>query len=142
MNKLNLLLWGNLVLALGVVNWITQEKEDLLQTVRVVLLQVGRYDPRSLMQGDYMQLQYPICQTIEKRLGPGPQPDGVVVLALDKNNIGTFRRLYEEGETLAEDEQLLGYKIPKSFEYVDAPLRDEAGKLRRGALRDARIAKP
>ncbi len=76
-----------------------------------MLLQVGRYDPRSLMQGDYMQLQYPICQTIEKRLGPGPQPDGVVVLALDKNNIGTFRRLYEEGETLAEDEQLLGYKV-------------------------------
>ena len=39
-------------------------------------------------------------------------------------------------------EQLLRYKIPRSFEYVDTPLRDEAGKLRRGALRDARIAKP
>ena len=37
--------------------------------------------------------------------------------------------------------QLARHKIPKSFEFVDAPLRDEAGKLRRQALRDARIAR-
>ena len=35
---------------------------------------------------------------------------------------------------------LARYKIPRSFEYVDTPLRDEAGKLRRSALRAARIA--
>ena len=33
---------------------------------------------------------------------------------------------------------LVRYKIPRSFEYVDEPLRDEAGKVRRSALRDAR----
>ena len=36
-------------------------------------------------------------------------------------------------------EHLVRYKIPKSFEAVDHPLRDEAGKLRRTALREARI---
>jgi bile acid-coenzyme A ligase len=36
-------------------------------------------------------------------------------------------------------EQLVKTKIPRSFEFVDTPLRDEAGKLRRSALRDARI---
>ena len=36
-------------------------------------------------------------------------------------------------------DQLLRYKAPRSFEFVDAPLRDEAGKLRRGALRAARL---
>lgn len=36
-------------------------------------------------------------------------------------------------------ERLARYKIPRSFEYVSAPLRDDAGKLRRSALREARI---
>jgi bile acid-coenzyme A ligase len=36
-------------------------------------------------------------------------------------------------------DQLVRYKIPRSFEWVDAPLRDDAGKLRRSALRDERL---
>ena len=78
MNKLNLLLGGNLVLVLGVVNWITQDKEDLLQNGRVVLLEVGKYDPRSLMQGDYMALRYLISRTILQRLGEAHQSPGTV----------------------------------------------------------------
>jgi bile acid-coenzyme A ligase len=38
-------------------------------------------------------------------------------------------------------EQLARYKIPRTFEFVAEPLRDEAGKLRRSALRAARIAR-
>ena len=34
---------------------------------------------------------------------------------------------------------LARFKIPRSFEYVDAPLRDDAGKVRRSALREARL---
>jgi len=37
-------------------------------------------------------------------------------------------------------EHLVVYKIPKSFEFVNEPLRDDAGKLRRSALRAARLA--
>jgi bile acid-coenzyme A ligase len=37
--------------------------------------------------------------------------------------------------------RLVRYKIPRSFEFVTEVLRDDAGKLRRSALRDARIAK-
>ena len=37
-------------------------------------------------------------------------------------------------------QRLVRYKIPRSFEFVDQPLRDEAGKLQRHALRSARIA--
>jgi bile acid-coenzyme A ligase len=33
--------------------------------------------------------------------------------------------------------QLVGYKCPASYEFVDRPLRDEAGKARRAALREA-----
>ena len=36
-------------------------------------------------------------------------------------------------------EQLARYKIPRSFEFVREPLRDDAGKVRRSALRKERI---
>ncbi|MBY8824947.1 AMP-binding protein [Sphingomonas colocasiae] len=36
--------------------------------------------------------------------------------------------------------RLAGYKCPESYETTDAPLRDEAGKVRRSALRDERLA--
>lgn len=36
-------------------------------------------------------------------------------------------------------EQLVGYKVPRSFEYVREPLRDDAGKVRRSALRAKRL---
>lgn len=37
-------------------------------------------------------------------------------------------------------ERLVVYKLPRTFEYVDEPLRDDAGKVRRHALRQERIA--
>lgn len=39
-------------------------------------------------------------------------------------------------------ERLVRYKIPKGFEYVAEPVRDDAGKVRRKALREARLAAP
>ena len=33
------------------------------------------------------------------------------------------------------------YKIPRTFEFVRTPLRDDAGKVRRSALREARVAR-
>jgi bile acid-coenzyme A ligase len=38
-------------------------------------------------------------------------------------------------------ERLVKYKVPRTFEWASEPLRDDAGKIRRSALRDARIAK-
>jgi bile acid-coenzyme A ligase len=37
-------------------------------------------------------------------------------------------------------ERLATYKLPRTVELVDAPLRDEAGKVRRSALRAERLA--
>jgi bile acid-coenzyme A ligase len=36
-------------------------------------------------------------------------------------------------------ERLTTYKLPRTIEFVDEPLRDEAGKVRRSTLRAARI---
>jgi len=52
------------------------------------------------------------------------QPDGVVTV----------------DDLLAHlNERLVRYKIPRSFEFVDEPLRDDAGKARRTAVRDAAV---
>lgn len=39
-------------------------------------------------------------------------------------------------------DRLVRYKIPRSFEYVDEPVRDDAGKVRRSALRADRSGNP
>jgi len=38
-------------------------------------------------------------------------------------------------------DRVAGYKVPKTVEIVDRPLRDEAGKARRTAVRDEIIAR-
>jgi bile acid-coenzyme A ligase len=38
-------------------------------------------------------------------------------------------------------ERLVIYKVPRTFEFVDFALRDDAGKVRRSALRAERIGK-
>jgi len=45
------------------------------------------------------------------------------------------------GEALAEflEQRLVRYKIPRSFEFTQEELRDEAGKVRRASLREARL---
>ena len=36
-------------------------------------------------------------------------------------------------------ERLVKYKVPRTIEWASEPLRDDAGKIRRSALRDARV---
>jgi bile acid-coenzyme A ligase len=38
-------------------------------------------------------------------------------------------------------ERLAEYKVPRGVEFVDTPLRDDAGKARRSAIRDEVIAR-
>ena len=50
------------------------------------------------------------------------------------------RAAVPESELLAFlAERLVRYKLPRTVEYVDGPLRDDAGKARRSALRDERL---
>ena len=58
---------------------------------------------------------------------PRSTPDGEIGLTADD----LHRHLAE---------RLVSYKRPRGIEFVDEPLRDDAGKVRRTQLRDARIA--
>lgn len=49
--------------------------------------------------------------------------------------------LDEAGVVAFLAERIAGYKLPRSVEFVDRPLRDDAGKARRSAVRDEVIAR-
>ena len=51
---------------LGAVNYKVQQFEDVLATGKPVVLKIAPVDPRSLMQGDYMVLNYAILSEIQQ----------------------------------------------------------------------------
>jgi bile acid-coenzyme A ligase len=80
--------------------------------------------------------------------------ESAVVIGLPDEDLGArahaIVKLPDPGQTHVSDTELrafLGaclarYKIPRSFEFVDEPLRDRAGKVRRAELREDRLAFP
>jgi uncharacterized membrane-anchored protein len=107
MRKGLVLLAGLVILAL--VNFGIYRRERLLTEGRIVLLRLAPVDPRSLMQGDYMRLNFEIAG---QAFGPAsaPKADGHIVVLLDPNGIGRFRRL-GEARRLAPGEVALRYRI-------------------------------
>lgn len=88
---------------------------------------------------------------IESALDSHPDVGSNAVIGLPDDDLGNRVHAivqlerHASGQTSAEDLRtylkcmLAGYKVPRSFEFVDEPLRDNAGKVRRSALRDQRI---
>ncbi|MET0144781.1 MAG: AMP-binding protein [Ilumatobacteraceae bacterium] len=83
---------------------------------------------------------------VEAALEQHPDVRTAVVVGLPDGDLGhRIHAIVEGSPTLTADalatfmaDRLVRYKIPRTFEVVDAPLRDEAGKVRRSVLRDAR----
>jgi bile acid-coenzyme A ligase len=69
-----------------------------------------------------------------------------VVIGLADDDLGQrIHAIVQADGDVGEDElrehmaaRLVSYKLPRSYEFVAEPLRDDAGKVRRAALRDAR----
>lgn len=100
----------NLVVFLGTAAWIVADKGDHLAHGRKLWLEVTKYDPRSLMQGDYMALRYPICGEIGAALARDASGDGQAVIRIDADGIGRFVRLHQ-GLALGPEEHLLYYRV-------------------------------
>jgi bile acid-coenzyme A ligase len=87
---------------------------------------------------------------IEAALEEHPAVHSAVVIGLPDDDLGSRpHAIVHAPEGVELDalrahlaERLVRYKIPRSFELVEAPLRDDAGKVRRAALRDARVTPP
>ena len=95
---------GVFVIALlGAVNYKVQQFEDVLATGKPVVLKIAPADPRSLMQGDYMVLNYAILSDLQQsqfssesnettgidELSPSGKK-AYILVHLDKNHVATL----------------------------------------------------
>ena len=111
--KRNLWIWIGLVCVLGGSGWGVWSNEQILAEGRIVLLELAPKDPRSLMQGDYMALNYAINNALRQ---DKVREDGYAVLRLDARQVATFLRVQSEtakdgAEALASDEILVRYRV-------------------------------
>lgn len=104
--QLALLLSGLAILA-GI-NATVWRYEHAMSSGEVVLLRLTPVDPRSLMQGDYMRLNYEIARELTSRDGQTTQNKGsdTLVIRLDAHQVAS---LVADGkpDRLASDERLL-----------------------------------
>lgn len=97
-----------LLLVLVAAGWSVLENERILADGQVVRLALAPVDPRSLMQGDYMALNY----AVQDRLRDSrPFEDGFVVVQVDARGVGTFVRTQPRAAPVSPDEVALRYRV-------------------------------
>lgn len=108
MRKMIAVFVGFIILA-GV-NYTIYSREQLLHDGQIVLLELAPVDPRSLMQGDYMALDFAINRTAFSTVPTEGLKDGNLVVSLDKNSVAHFKR-FADNTPVSDDEVLLRYRI-------------------------------
>lgn len=97
-----------LLLVLVAAGWSVLENERILADGQVVRLALAPVDPRSLMQGDYMALNY----AVQDRLRDSrPFEDGFVVVQVDARGVGAFVRTQPRAAPVSPDEVALRYRV-------------------------------
>ena len=88
---------------------------------------------------------------VEAALQEHPAISSCAVIGLPDADMGNVVHAIIEADAAAIDvtelrqflaERLVSYKLPRTFELVSEPLRNDAGKVRRSALREARLDRP
>ncbi|HKG06018.1 MAG TPA: GDYXXLXY domain-containing protein [Pedobacter sp.] len=96
----------NLLLLLGYFGWTIAAKEKTLKEGQLVLLELAPVDPRSLMQGDYMQLNYKVnditgLKYLQKR--------GYCIVRIDPQGVAQRIRFQKDLQPLKTGEQAIKY---------------------------------
>ncbi|MFB5268710.1 GDYXXLXY domain-containing protein [Paenibacillus enshidis] len=88
--------------------------EILLRDGSSVKLELAPVDPRSLLQGDYVVLNYAIStppETAELKDNSGSRSKVRVVLAPDRDGVHRFSRFYNDGEPLTSGEIVINGRL-------------------------------
>ena len=113
----NFVLWIVLLLILIIVNMMIIQKERILDKGETVFLKLAPVDPRSIMQGDYMALEYDIVRKI--RYDKNLKDKGCIVISIDKNKVASFKKFYNPDQALGEKELKLQYiKIKNGVQII------------------------
>lgn len=99
----------NLLVLLGYFNWSVYKKEQTLKDGQLVLMQLAPVDPRSLMQGDYMRLNYK--EATSDQITEQTPSRGYAILKTDSQHIGQIIRLQKDLEPISDNELAMKYKI-------------------------------
>jgi uncharacterized membrane-anchored protein len=92
--------------------FMVEQKEALRRSGQPVYLALAPRDPRSLLQGDYMDLNYEVTNEVNHLQPDASSPkvpmSGALVVSIDDQDVGHFARIHH-GETLAPREHLLKF---------------------------------
>ena len=102
----------NLVLLLLYFNYSVMGKEEILEEGQLVLLELAPVDPRSLLQGDYMDLRYKISEGIVSENIP---KRGYCVVLLDSSGVANKVRFQKAITPLKDGEYLIAYTAPDEW---------------------------
>lgn len=102
----------NLGILLAYFNYSIFSKEGLLNNGKLVLLKLAPVDPRSLMQGDYMELRYEISGGIDAEKLP---KRGFCVVRVNDSGIARRVRLQAGKQPLQAGEYLIRYNAPDAW---------------------------
>lgn len=103
-------LLANLFLLLSYFIYTVYQKELILKNGTLLLLELAPVDPRSLMQGDYMALNYAF---FARENNPDSLPRrGYCVVTKEKDGIAQFKRFQQSAEPLSSGEYLIRYTRP------------------------------
>ncbi|MDO5692436.1 MAG: GDYXXLXY domain-containing protein [Pseudomonadota bacterium] len=101
------------MLSLGMVHFDVQKKEQVIAQGQKIYVPLMPRDPRSLMQGDYMALNFDLPLEVRQTLDGdalGMADHAQVVATLDERGVATVLRVARKGEALAAGERLLPVK--------------------------------
>jgi uncharacterized membrane-anchored protein len=94
---------------LALVNFSIYQQEQQLANGDIVVFELAPVDPRSLMQGDYMALNYQITNQINQA-NDRENHDGLFIVTLAQHQLAQFEALYQ-GQTLQPNQQLIQYRV-------------------------------
>lgn len=103
------LLWAMALVILGVVNYAVWDKEQVVNKGRTVLLELAPRDPRSLMQGDFMVLNYGLSGALRTQI-KARSLDGLAVVTLNEQDVAQLDRIHQAGSALQANQALIRFR--------------------------------
>jgi uncharacterized membrane-anchored protein len=122
---------GVVLLVLLATNVSIYQKEQLLTQGAVVILELAPVDPRSLMQGDYMALNYALTQPLQQGLyqqaeacritgTPCLPPTGKLVVSVDEKQRAVSAE-FDKGQPLGSQQRVMKYHLSGNTLNIGTP---------------------